>query len=529
MQDRFLGGQLQVIAATSAFGMGVDKPDVRLVIHLEVPGSLEAYLQQAGRAGRDREPATCVLLFEPGDVDKQFRMATMGALTLRDLQALWRGLQRVPAAQSDGVEERVVTRGELARLDAVSAHFDPEDPMTDTRLTAAVSWLERAKLFTRDENHTHVFQGRPRHPTLDAAMARVAELKLPPPKADAWGRILARLYQAERGESGLTADDLAELSGDANPVGGGSRVLTSLHHMVEAGLLTAGARLSAFLAWGVPDPSRERCARLLAAQSALLDELPRLSNGADTMEWLAADPERLSELLVREHGMVVRADRILPLLRALERDGQGLVDEERSLDLRFVRRNHLAVRARRSWARVILVDDGEGPASGEGTVSDDDRRLWYVGLTRAADRLDLIVREDRPHPLLRDLGTRSASPVRGPPASPVHYALIGLDEVWIDGLGRDAGAPGHAVLETLPFGAPVTLSTRGSRTALVAEGEVIAWLTRAAAAVWGGRAATLRFVAAVRRTEEQTDPTFRSRLQCAAWWVPLWEGRWEGW
>ena len=54
VQDCFLNGELQVIAATSAFGMGVDKPDVRLVVHLEVPGSLEAYLQQAGRAGRPR-------------------------------------------------------------------------------------------------------------------------------------------------------------------------------------------------------------------------------------------------------------------------------------------------------------------------------------------------------------------------------------------------------------------------------------------------------------------------------------------
>ena len=72
VQRSFISGELRVIVATNAFGMGIDKPDVRLVIHADIPGSLENYLQEAGRAGRDQRAARCVLLYTPDDVERQF-------------------------------------------------------------------------------------------------------------------------------------------------------------------------------------------------------------------------------------------------------------------------------------------------------------------------------------------------------------------------------------------------------------------------------------------------------------------------
>jgi ATP-dependent DNA helicase RecQ len=102
VQAAFMDGELRTVVATNAFGMGVDKPDVRLVVHDAAPGSLEAYYQEAGRAGRDGEASHCVALYAPGDLELQRAFLDRSRPSVGALRRFLSGLREELAGEGRG-------------------------------------------------------------------------------------------------------------------------------------------------------------------------------------------------------------------------------------------------------------------------------------------------------------------------------------------------------------------------------------------------------------------------------------------
>ena len=110
--EAFVAGHIPVICATNAFGMGIDKENIRLVLHFNMPGSLENYIQEAGRAGRDLRPARCILLYDPEDAKLQFQMGAMSEVRRKEISRTLRALRR---KKKNKKGEIVVTTDELIR------------------------------------------------------------------------------------------------------------------------------------------------------------------------------------------------------------------------------------------------------------------------------------------------------------------------------------------------------------------------------------------------------------------------------
>jgi ATP-dependent DNA helicase RecQ len=356
IQENFIGGITRIIAATNAFGMGIDKEDVRLVIHADIPGSLENYLQEAGRAGRDRQAAECVLLYDEQDIDTQFKLAGLSQISQRDIAQLLRGLRR---HKKDREGKTVLTSGELLLDDAVEVSFASDDYNADTKVRTAIAWLERAGFIRRNENRTQVFQGRPLVKNLDEAKSRIAALQLSQRQQQRWLAILDALFNAEP-DAGFSADELACLGAfekspedERSEETAAQRVIRTLHAMAEAGLIRKNLLMSAYVRYKVANSSEELLRQVCGLERALLALLREQAPDAGDGEWQPLSLRHINQALLDAGHAGSHPEALRNLLASLAQDGRGMAGGKGSLLLRHYGLDQYRVKLQRDWPSLI--------------------------------------------------------------------------------------------------------------------------------------------------------------------------------
>ncbi len=374
VQQRFIEGGSRVIVATNAFGMGIDKPDVRLVVHADVPGSLENYLQEAGRAGRDRAAARCVLLYTPDDVERQFSLSARSRLTRREIHGILKALRRLhrkkragggaagasSARASSGLRpgardqkgasgEVVATAGEILGEDDDAA-FERDSATDDTRVRTAISWLEEAQLLSREENRVQVFPSSLRVNSVGEARDRLARKAVP--REDYRRRLLAiaeTLIDADPDE-GISTDELMGTSGLS-----AEGVRRALYDLERLGIASNDTALTAFVHVGAPRASRKRFEQAAALECALIADLreaaPDLDEGGASTLHLRIAAQRLKDALAEagHDPAQVLPERLWRTLRSIAGDGRGEESGKGSLGLRRLDPETVRVTLQRSW------------------------------------------------------------------------------------------------------------------------------------------------------------------------------------
>lgn len=241
-QEAFMNDKVRIMVATSAFGMGVDKNDVGIVIHYDISDSLENYVQEAGRAGRNPQlEARCFVLYSDADLDKHFILLNQTKLSISEIQQVWKVVKDLTKQRMRACCSAL----EIAR----KAGWDDSVSDIETRVRTALGALEQAGYIERGNNVPHVYATGITVKNIDEARRRITEsLLFENEDVEKAVRIIKSLIsqkyisKAQDAEAESRIDYLADILGMSK-----SDVVSNVVRMRQEGILADTKDISAYL------------------------------------------------------------------------------------------------------------------------------------------------------------------------------------------------------------------------------------------------------------------------------------------
>lgn len=241
-QNAFLEGAVDVMVATSAFGMGVDKKDVGLVIHYEISDSLENYVQEAGRAGRDEGlNANCYVLYNEEDLSQHLLLLNQTKLTIKEIQQVWKAIKDLTRFRSTVSNSAL----EIAR----KAGWEENVRDIETRVSTAIASLENAGFLTRGQNMPRIFASSIQTRTAQQAIDTIEKsTRFDPKQKEDATRIIKKLFSSRSRQQ--TGEEVAESRIDyiSDDLGIAKEVVIHIVHLLrEEKILADNRDLTAFI------------------------------------------------------------------------------------------------------------------------------------------------------------------------------------------------------------------------------------------------------------------------------------------
>lgn len=263
-QDAFMSDQARIIVATSAFGMGVDKKDVGLVVHYDISDSLENYIQEAGRAGRDPNlSARCYVLYCDNDLNKHFILLNQTKLSISEIQQVWKAIKDLTRQR-----KRICCSAlEIAR----QAGWDDSVSDIETRVRTALATLEQSGYLTRGNNVPHVYATGITVKSMEEARNRItASLLFSNDETEKAVRIIKSLISQKYIAKSPDAEAESRIDYLADMLGLGKKEIVSVvERMRQEGILADSKDISAYL---LDAGDSERKSRMLLERFGKLEQ-----------------------------------------------------------------------------------------------------------------------------------------------------------------------------------------------------------------------------------------------------------------